>query len=112
MNCDVTSKEDWKSAWNEAEEVLGGKIEILCNNAGVPPNVSVRAKYYSIKLNCRNLNHVQAGMDTNLSVMSIGATTGITYAVERMSRSKGGEGGRIITTASVAGLVVSKKGTQ
>ena len=51
-------------------------------------------------------------MDTNLSVMSIGATTGITYAVERMSRSKGGEGGRIITTASVAGLVVSKKWTQ
>ena len=41
MNCDVTSKENWKSAWNEAEDVLGGKIEILCNNAGVPPNVSV-----------------------------------------------------------------------
>ena len=25
--------------WDEAEEVLGGKIEILCNNAGVPPRV-------------------------------------------------------------------------
>ena len=46
-------------------------------------------------------------MDLNLSVMAIGGTTGITYAVERMSRSKGGKGGRIITTASVAGLVVS-----
>ena len=36
----------------------------------------------------------------NLSVMAIGATTGITYAVERMSRSKGGKGGRIITTVT------------
>ena len=46
-------------------------------------------------------------MDLNLSVMALGATTGITYAVDRMSKSKGGKGGRIITTASVAGLVVS-----
>ena len=36
---DVTVKEDWVRAWNEAEEFLGGKIEILCNNAGVPPRV-------------------------------------------------------------------------
>ena len=50
---------------------------------------------------------LQAGIGLNLSVMTIGATIGITYAVERMSRSKGGKGGRIITTASVAGLVVS-----
>ena len=37
---DVTVKEDWVKAWDEAEELLGGKIEILCNNAGVPPRVS------------------------------------------------------------------------
>ena len=37
---DVTVKEDWVKAWDEAEEFLGGKIEILCNNAGVPPRVS------------------------------------------------------------------------
>ena len=41
--------------------------------------------------------------------MAIGATTGVTYAVERMSMSKGGKGGRIITTASYAGLVVRIK---
>ena len=35
----MSSKDDWKSAWDEAEDVLGGKIEILCNNAGVPPRV-------------------------------------------------------------------------
>ena len=48
-------------------------------------------------------------MDTNLKVMAIGATTGVTYAVERMGISKGGKGGRIITTASSAGLVVKMK---
>ena len=47
-------------------------------------------------------------MDTNLAVMTIGATFGVTYALERMGRSKGGLGGRIITTASTAGLTVSK----
>ena len=48
-------------------------------------------------------------MDTNLAVMTIGATYGVTYALERMGRCKGGLGGRIITTASAAGLNVSKK---
>ena len=48
-------------------------------------------------------------MDTNLAVMTIGATFGVTYALERMGRSKGGLGGRIITTASTAGLTVSKR---
>ena len=46
-------------------------------------------------------------MNTNLAVMTIGATFGVTYALERMGRSKGGVGGRIITTASTAGLTVS-----
>ena len=47
-------------------------------------------------------------MDTTLAVMTIGATLGVTYALERMKISKGGLGGRIITTASTAGLTVSK----
>ena len=46
-------------------------------------------------------------MEKNLAVMTIGATIGVTYAVERMGRSNGGNGGRIITTASAAGLLVS-----
>ena len=49
---------------------------------------------------------IQAGIDLNLTVMAIGATVGITYAVEQMSKSKGGRGGRIITTASAAGIIV------
>lgn len=87
--CNVTIKHDWVKLWDEAEQVLGGKIEILCNNAGVPR---------------------LAGIDLNLSVMAIGATMGITYAVERMSISRGGKGGRIITTASAAGLIKYAEG--
>ena len=40
--------------------------------------------------------------------MTIGATFGVTCALERMGRSKGGVGGRIIMTASTAGLTVGK----
>ena len=36
VKCDVTKKDEWVKMWDEAEVVLGGKIEILCNNAGVP----------------------------------------------------------------------------
>ena len=36
VQCDVTIKDEWVKMWDEAEEVLCGKIEILCNNAGVP----------------------------------------------------------------------------
>ena len=49
MSCDVTSKEDWKNAWNEAEDALGGKIDILCNNAGVPPSVSVAKSMFELE---------------------------------------------------------------
>lgn len=66
---------------------MGGKIEILCNNAGVPP--------------C-------AGLELNLKVMAFGANWGVKVAVDRMSRSKGGLGGRIITTASAAGILVNQ----
>ena len=45
---DVTQREDWVRAWNEAEEILGGKIEILCNNAGVPPRVCI----FRCKVDC------------------------------------------------------------
>jgi len=38
--------------------------------------------------------------------MMVGATRGVFYALERMGKTKGGSGGRIITTASMAGLSV------
>ena len=42
-----------------------------------------------------------------LKVMSVGATRGVFTAVERMSTKKGGNGGRIVNTASVAGIMVT-----
>ena len=47
-------------------------------------------------------------MDKTLAVMTIGATYGMTFALQHMGMSEGGLGGRIITTASTAGLTVSK----
>ena len=44
VKCDVTSKYDWSEMWSQAEAILGGKIEILCNNAGVTPSVSLVLK--------------------------------------------------------------------
>jgi hypothetical protein len=41
-----------------------------------------------------------------LKVMSVGATRGVFTAMERMSKLKGGDGGRIINTASIAGVLV------
>jgi hypothetical protein len=31
--------EDWTKLWDEAERNLGGKIELLLNNAGINPTV-------------------------------------------------------------------------
>ena len=42
-----------------------------------------------------------------MEVMLVGATRGVFLAVDRMSKTKGGEGGRIINTASMAGVSVS-----
>lgn len=84
IKCDVTSKYDWSEMWGQAENALGGKIEILCNNAGAPPS---------------------SGIDNNMNVMSVGNTQGAMYALKKMQISNGGNGGRIITTASVAGLM-------
>lgn len=41
VKCDVSKKEDWTKLWDEAERILGGKIDIFCNNAGVGPSVSL-----------------------------------------------------------------------
>ena len=46
--CNVTIKHDWVKLWDEAEQVLGGKIEILCNNAGVPRLVGEDEEVYHL----------------------------------------------------------------
>ena len=42
-----------------------------------------------------------------MDVMLLGASRGVYTAIERMGKSKGGKGGRIVNVASVAGLTVS-----
>ena len=44
--------------------------------------------------------------EKNLDVMLMGATRGVFTAIEKMGKSNGGKGGRIINVASVAGLTV------
>ena len=44
VKCDVSNKEDWPKLWNSAEIFLKGPIEILVNNAGLNPSVSLRLR--------------------------------------------------------------------
>lgn len=81
---DVTDKDGWNRMWDEAEKVLEGKIDIFANNAGINPTF---------------------GWEMCLKVMSVAATRGVFTAMERMSKLKGGNGGRIINTASIAGIL-------
>ena len=39
FKADVISKEDWAMLWDFTEITLGGKVEILINNAGLTPFV-------------------------------------------------------------------------
>ena len=41
VKCNVSKKEDWPKLWDTAEILLKGPIEILINNAGLNPSVSV-----------------------------------------------------------------------
>ena len=44
VKCDVSVKEDWQKLWDTAEKMLEGPIEVLVNNAGVHPGVSIRQR--------------------------------------------------------------------
>jgi len=35
----VSDKSAWDAVWDEAERVMGGKVEIFANNAGINPMV-------------------------------------------------------------------------
>jgi len=51
---------------------------------------------------------VQYGWELCMEVMLVGATRGVMMAVDQMSTKKGGNGGRIINSASIAGISVTK----
>merc|ERR1711990_201488 len=87
VRCDVTKMEDVVSLYDEAEEHFKDKVDIWCNNAGINHNAGWRK--------C---------MDIDIMVVMMGTY----YAMERMSRMKGGRGGLIVNTASAAGLVFNQ----
>lgn len=53
-----------------------------------------------------SLNYLQHGWEKLLDVMLMGATRGVFTAIERMGRTNGGQGGRIVNIASTAGITV------
>jgi len=84
VHLDVRDEEMWKSAWDDAEKFFGGQVQVLMNNAGL-----------FHKTNWRLM------LDVNLG----GLATGTMLALERMGVSRGGNGGLIFQTASLASIV-------
>jgi len=86
IKCDVTKKTELESLYDGCEEHFGGKVDIFCNNAGVNHSVGWKK--------CMDIN-IMAVME------------GTYLAMDRMNVQKGGKGGLVINTASVAGIITS-----
>jgi len=84
VHLDVRDKEMWKAAWDEAELFFGGQVEALMNNAGV-----------------FSRTNWELMLDVNLKGLAIGTM----LAIERMGVSRGGQGGLIFQTSSMASLI-------
>ncbi|KAM8835060.1 15-hydroxyprostaglandin dehydrogenase [NAD(+)]-like [Synchiropus picturatus] len=82
LSCNVESEEQVKAAFQKTIQKFG-RIDILCNNAGI-------------------LNEVEWRKEISINVVSVVAASFL--ALEHMNKLKGGSGGHIINMASVAGL--------
>ena len=85
IRCDVTNLEDLKALYDGTEDFFSGKVTIFCNNAGVSP-ISTGWK------TCMNIN-----------IMSVMSATEM--VMDKMDTRNGGEGGLILNTASLAGIL-------
>lgn len=90
IQLDVTDRAAYESAASEAERVFG-KIHVLCNNAGIGIAGPFKQCTY-------------ADWDWGLGVNLGGVINGIITWLPRMVRH--GEGGHIVNTASMAGVIV------
>jgi len=82
---DVTEAEAWPQVWDSADIFFApGKVEALCNNAGIFSTTAWRKM-----------------LDINLC----GLVTGTMLAMERLGTSRGGQGGLIVQTASMASFL-------
>ena len=85
IRCDVALSEDWQKLWNHTEETFETQVTLLVNNAGLFAN-----------------------WQKSLDIMLYGVCHGTWLAIEKMSVSKGGNGGRIVNIASLAGFLEGK----
>jgi len=84
VHLDVRDETMWRSAWDQAEKFFGGQVQVLMNNAGL-----------------FSKNNWRLMLDVNLG----GLATGTMIGIEKMGTSRGGQGGLIFQTASLASLV-------
>jgi len=88
INLDVTDREAYKLAADEAETVFG-KIHVLINNAGVGSGGPIRSATYK-------------DWDYSMGVNVGGVINGIVTILPRII--KHGEGGHVVSTSSTVGL--------
>jgi NAD(P)-dependent dehydrogenase (short-subunit alcohol dehydrogenase family) len=89
IQLDVTDREAYRRAADEAERVFG-KVHVLCNNAGIGLTGPIKNSKFD-------------DWDWGLSVMIGGVVNGITIFLPRIL--KHGEGGHIVNTSSMAGVL-------
>ena len=84
VKCNVLDKDDIEALYSEAERYFGHSVDIFCNNAGV--------------------NHVRGWrLCMDINIMSVMECT--EYVIDKMDIRRGGKGGLIVNTASMAGIV-------
>ena len=77
--------EDWQNLWTHTEQKFESQVNLLVNNAGLIAN-----------------------WQKSLDIMLYGVCHGTWLAIEKMSVSKGSNGGRIVNIASLAGFLEGK----
>jgi len=91
VRCDVTKYEELTALYDEAESFFKDKVDIWCNNAGV--------------------NHT-LGWKKCMDIDIMAVMAGTYLAIDRMNKQKGGRGGLIVNTASIAGILSGAQGKE
>jgi len=84
ISCDVRSTKQLEELYFGCERHFNEKVKIFCNNAGV---------------------NQTPGWQTCIEIDALGVVAGSEVALSQMSLKEGGEGGLIVNTASLAGIV-------
>jgi len=83
IKCDVLNKDDIVNLYEGCEAHFGKTVDIFCNNAGI--------------------NHAQGWkLCMDIDIMAVMECT--EYVLDKMDMRKGGKGGLIVNTASLAGI--------